>query len=455
MNSLVSKLLSTFRKGLGREFNLLWTGQSVSIVGDKITLFVIPAVMILFLKASAFQVGLVGMAQWLAIPLLSLVAGVLVDRWNLRHTLIWCDLIRAAVILLMPVAYWLDFLSVPLIFVCVAVISGASVFFNIGYTATISAIVEPDGRVKAYSGLETSRTTAEVVGPAIASGLYSLMGVAALVVDAASFFVSAGNIKAMRPYGVTVTKKDPMWTRLKAGLRLNWDDRVLRGTLLGALFLNCGGPIYVTVMPILAYRGLHLSVGAFGAVMSIAAVVAVVGAIYSNRANKLVGPPRMMALSVFMHGFVGLGILAAPFLPSALVLCVTLSLYGLFMVWFNVSVAGVRQVRVPAAEQAVSHAAFRTITWGVIPFAALLGGILVQVWTPSLGLLNAAKLTMVLGTSTAVLFAWIPLAPSQRRLDREAQAKAAAEAEVEAASPEAAAAEATDAAVTGGAKVGT
>ena len=46
-------------RGLGRDFNLLWLGQSVSNVGDRINLFVVPTVMILLLHASAFQVGLV------------------------------------------------------------------------------------------------------------------------------------------------------------------------------------------------------------------------------------------------------------------------------------------------------------------------------------------------------------------------------------------------------------
>jgi MFS family permease len=164
-----------------RQFNLLWLGQTVSNVGDKINVFVIPTVMILLLGATPFQVGLVGMAQYLAIPLLSLVAGVLVDRWNLRRTLISCDVIRFAVIAIMPLAYWMGILSIPLVFACVAIANATSVFFNIGYTATISAIVPVDGRVQAYSRLETSRTGSEVIGPAIGSLLYAFMGVAALL----------------------------------------------------------------------------------------------------------------------------------------------------------------------------------------------------------------------------------------------------------------------------------
>ncbi|GGQ68142.1 MFS transporter [Couchioplanes azureus] len=406
-------------RGLGREFNLLWLGQSVSNVGDRINLFVVPTVMILLLHASAFQVGLVGMAQYLAIPLLSLVAGVLVDRWDLRRTLIWCDLIRVVTIAAIPVAYWLDVLSVPLVFAVVALANATSVFFNIGYTATISSIVPADGRVQAFSHLESSRTTAEVVGPAVASVLYRLLGVASLLVDAITFLFSAATVRAMQPYGVRKQQHEPMWTRLVAGVKLNWNDPVLRGTILGTTLLNLGGPIFVTVMPILAYRGLHLSVPTFGTVMSVAAVAAVGGALVAQRVSKKVGPARLMPWSAFLHSAVGLGILAAPALPSAVVLCVTLSLYGLTMVWYNVSTGAVRQARVDPADQAVSHAAFRTITWGVIPFSALLGGVLVEVLTPHAGVLDAARITMVGATLIGVVCAWIPLAPTQARLDRE------------------------------------
>ncbi|MEO3778026.1 MFS transporter [Micromonospora sp. B11E3] len=417
-------------RGLGRDFNRLWLGQSVSNIGDKINVFVVPTVMILLLHASPFQVGLVGMAQYLAIPLLSLVAGVLVDRWTLRRTLIWCDLIRCAVIAVLPIAYWLDALSIPLVFVCVAVANATSVFFNIGYTATIAAIVPGEGRVKAYANMEGSRTASEVVGPALAGGLYQLMGVASLLVDAATYLFSAGSIRAMRPYGGAPARRDPMWTRLKAGARLNWNDPVLRGTVLGTTLLNVGGPVFVTVMPILAYRGLGMSVGALGTVMSVAAVAAVVGAVVAPRVSRLVGAARLMPWSAFLHSLVGLGVLAAPALPASVVLGATLSLYGLFMVWYNVSTAAIRQARVDPADQAVSHAYFRTVTWGIIPVSALLGGVIVELFVPRLGILDAAQTTMVGATLIGALVAWIPLAPTQARLDRERAAAEAAGAPV-------------------------
>lgn len=410
-------------RGLGRDFNLLWIGQSVSFAGDKINLFVIPTVMILLLQASSFQVGLVQMAQWLAIPLLSLVAGMLVDRWDLRRTLIWCDLIRFAAIAVIPLAWWAGVLSVGLIFACVAVASAASVFFNIGYTATIAAVVPAGQRVTAYSHMESSRTVSEVVGPAVAGGLYAISGIWSLVIDAVTFLFSGGTVRAMRPYGPERASDRPgMIARLRAGVRLNWHDPILRGTVIGVTLMNLGGPIFVTVLPILAYRGLGLSAGTFGAVMSVAAVAAVLGALVAPRVSRRLEPARLMTLSAFGHSVVGLGVLAAPALNSVLVLGLTLSAYGLFMVWFNVSTAAIRQARVDPADQAVSHAAFRTITWGVIPFAALFGGWLVEALTPAQGVLTAAHLTMAGGTLIGTLFAWIPLAPTRRRLAEEAAA---------------------------------
>jgi hypothetical protein len=89
------------------------------------------------------------------------------------------------------------------------------------------------------------------------------------------------------------------------------------------------------------------------------------------------------------------------------------------MVWYNVSCAAVRQARVPSSDQAVSHAAFRTITWGVIPVSVFVGGVMVDQLTGGFGVLNATKITMVIGTLIGTLFAAIPLAGLQSLINRE------------------------------------
>jgi MFS family permease len=409
---------------LGRGFNLFWFGQSVSVVGDKITLFVVPTLMIFVLHADAFQVGIVAMAQYLGIPLLGPVAGVLVDRWDKRRTMLVCDLIRLAAVATIPLAYWQHWLSTPLLFGCVAVVSSATIFFTVGYLIAVPAVVEGEHLVRAYSRLEGSRSVAEVSGPSVAAALYAALGVSALLVDAGSYLVSALCFRTMRPWGEQTRVEGTIRERLTLGFRLNWTDPVLRRVVIAAVTLNCGGPVFVTVLPVLAYRGLKVSVAEFGAAMSVAALGALLGAVLSPRLSRRFGTGRTMAYGLLCHCLVGLGVLAAPALPAVPVIAVTMGCYGFFMSCINVCSAPARQSRMSAANQGVMHAAYRTVTWGVIPLAAFVGGWVVTLLTPSLGILDAARATMAGGTLLAA-FSFLPASGLQRLLDAAEREKSA------------------------------
>jgi MFS family permease len=402
---------------LGRAYNLYWTGQAVSNVGDRITIFVVPALMIFVLHSSPFEVGLVAMAQYLGIPLLGPIAGVLVDRWDKRWTMLACDLIRLVAVAVIPIAYWGHFLSTPLLFICVAVISSATIFFTIGTLVAVPAFVPERDLVRGYSRLEGTRSVTEVGGPSIAAALYSALGVAALLVDAASYLVSAACFRVMKPWGVRTVQEGSVWQRLTVGFRLNWADPVLRKVVIAAVVLNCGGPIFVTVLPILAYRGLGMSVGLLGIAMSIAAAGAVIGALVAPKISQRLGTGRTMAYALLAHNLVGLGILAAPALPPGAVISATMACYGFFMSCINVCSAPTRQSRMSKENQGVMHAAFRTASWGVIPLAALVGGLVVTLLAPSLGILNAARVAMVGGTLLAA-FSFLPAIGIQPLLDK-------------------------------------
>ncbi|HET8642629.1 MAG TPA: MFS transporter [Pseudonocardiaceae bacterium] len=410
---------------LGREFNLLWCGQTVSNVGDRITVFVVPTVMIFVLHASALEVGIVAMAQYLGIPLLGPVAGVLVDRWDKRWTMVLCDVVRLVAVAAIPLAYWWGVLSTPLLFVCVALISGATIFFNVGYLVAVPATVPRRHLVGAYSRLEGSGSVAEVAGPSIAAGLYSALGIVALLVDAFSYLVSAVCFRYMRPWGERTVQPGSVWSRLTVGFRLNWADPVLRRVVIAAVILNSGGPIFVTVLPVLAYSGLGVSVGDFGVAMSIAAAGAVLGAMIAPKISDRLGTGRTMAWGLLLHCLVGLGVLLAPTLPPVPVIAVTLGFYGFFMSCINVCSAPTRQSRMAAENQGVMHAAYRTVTWGVIPVAALAGGLAVTLLAPTLGILDATRVVMAGGTLLAA-FSFLPAVRVQELLDQAERQREAA-----------------------------
>jgi predicted MFS family arabinose efflux permease len=345
---------------------------------------------------------------------------VLVDRWDKRLTMLACDLIRLVAVLIIPVAYWWDFLSTPLLFFCVAAISGTTIVFTIGTLVAVPAFVPERELVRAYSRLEGTGSVSQVAGPSIAAGLYSALGVAALLVDAASYLFSAACFQAMRPWGVRTVQTGSVWHRLTVGFRLNWADPVLRRVVIAAITLNSGGPIFVTVLPVLAYRGLGMSVALLGIAMSVGAAGAVVGAVVAPRISARFGTGRTMAYALLLHCLVGLGVLATPTLPPGPVIATTMAFYGFFMSCINVCSAPTRQSRMSKENQGVMHAAFRTATWGVIPLAALVGGLAVNLLTDPLGILNATRLVMAGGTVLAA-FSFLPALGVQALLDKTAR----------------------------------
>jgi MFS family permease len=231
----------------------------------------------------------------------------------------------------------------------------------------------------------------------------------------------------MRPWGEKTVATGNIWERLTLGFRLNWADPVLRRVVIAAVTLNSGGPIFVTVLPILAYRGLGMSAGVLGAAMSVAAVGALAGAVVAPKIGARLGIGRTLAYALLLHNLAGLGILLAPTLPSGPVIAVTMACYGFFMSCINVCSAPIRQSRMSAQNQGVMHAAFRTFTWGVIPLAALVGGLGVTLLTGSMGILHAARAMMVGGTLLAALsfFSAVRVQPVLDKAKAEADAAAA------------------------------
>ena len=95
------------------QFRRLWAGQSISQLGDQVTYVALPLVAVLVLDASAAEMGVLTAAVWLPHLLLSIPVSVWADRGRhgLRGMMVAADLGRTAVLLSVPVAYWLDLLT--------------------------------------------------------------------------------------------------------------------------------------------------------------------------------------------------------------------------------------------------------------------------------------------------------------------------------------------------------
>jgi MFS family permease len=123
-----------------RDFLLLWAGQAVSSIGSQISAFALP-LLVLTLTNSPAQAGLLTALQRAPYLIFSLPVGALIDRWNRKRVMLLADGLRCAVYALVPAAFLVAHLTLPLLAV-VAVLSGcATVFFDLADNSSFPRIV--------------------------------------------------------------------------------------------------------------------------------------------------------------------------------------------------------------------------------------------------------------------------------------------------------------------------
>ena len=160
------------RLALDGSFVALWTGQLVSALGDRIHQVAL-AFVVFDATDSATAVGAIFLVATLPNLLFGPVAGLLVDRWDHREVMIVSDLLRAGLVLLIPLAAVTNLaLAYPIVFLVTTV----SIFFRPAKGAILPRIVGPDDLVPANSALWIGETFADIGGYVIAGLFVALLG---------------------------------------------------------------------------------------------------------------------------------------------------------------------------------------------------------------------------------------------------------------------------------------
>jgi MFS family permease len=175
---------------LNGSFSALWTGQLISMFGDRVHQIAL-AFLVLGVTNSLVAVAFVFVAASLPNLLLSPIAGAYVDRWNQRDVMIVSDLLRAAAVLIIPLA---AIVNIHLIYPIVFVVTSISIFFRPARVAILPRIVRRDDLLVANSALWTGETLADVIGYPLAGIFVAFLGPAialAFWIDAATYAASA------------------------------------------------------------------------------------------------------------------------------------------------------------------------------------------------------------------------------------------------------------------------
>jgi len=173
-----------------RDFLLLWAGQAISSIGTQISSFALP-LLVLALTNSPAQAGLLTALQRTPYLLFSLPVGVLIDRWNRKRVMLLADGLRCAVYALVPTAFLLGHLTLPLL-AAVALLSGAAyVFFDLADNSSFPRIVTPAQLPNAAALMEGTLSAAGLMGPGIGG---FMVGLANTVISGAALAYLADSL---------------------------------------------------------------------------------------------------------------------------------------------------------------------------------------------------------------------------------------------------------------------
>src|SRR5882757_133327 len=250
----------------------LWYAQTISVFGDFLALFAVISILTFKLHATAQQVTGVQIAYMLPIAVLGILAGVFVDRWPLKPTMVSSDSIRAALCLLLLAAH-----QVWHFYAILAAISVVSSVFTPAQGVAIRSAVPLHGLRSANALMQQVMFGMRIIGPAIAAFMVAYLGPASCYIfDAVSFVASACLIASVAlvrtaPKPAATHAEDAsairkVWLDVKQGISFIVHHAALFFVILamaaGMFVIGCFGPL----IAIYVRDSLHASTKMFGIV---------------------------------------------------------------------------------------------------------------------------------------------------------------------------------------------
>ncbi|MFC6017176.1 MFS transporter [Plantactinospora solaniradicis] len=389
-----------------RNFLLLWSGQTVSELGTRISGIAIPLLAANDLDASVFQISLLTFLAWLPYLLFSLPAGILADRVDQRKLMIVCDLGRMALLVSLPLVAIGGRLNLSYLYVVVGLSGVLTVLFTVAYRSTLPKIVAASQLVDANGKLGMSQEFAELVGTTIGGALIGVVGATrTFFSNGFAFLVSAVTLWLIReaPAEPDASPADDprptLRTALTGGLAFIRRQpilvKILACTTTSNFFVMASSSIEITFL----VRELHASSLLVGFVFTISALGGLAAGALTNRISERIGSARIIWVAMLAPGPLYLLMPLARPGWGLLLYGAGLAAFSANSVLFNAAAMSYRQHVTPARLLGRVNAAFLWVCYGVIPLGALFGGAL----GAQLGL-RPALWICVIGTWSAALF---------------------------------------------------
>ena len=365
------------------DFVKLWAGQTVSKFGTHITGAALAAVAVITLQATPAQMGWLGALAGLPILLMSLFAGVWVDRLRRRPILIAADLGRGFILVSIPLAALAGILQMSQLYYVAFLVGMLNVFYNVADQSYLPAVVTREKLVEANARIGASDSLAEVAGPSLAGVLLQWLGAPyAIFVDVGTYLFSAASlILIRRPEPMPEPRAHPnVWREMQEGLRLVIRHPILRALMGTTATHRFFGSFIGTIYWLFLVRDLGLSPAIVGVSIGIGGVGAFIGTLIAERLTLRFGIGRTIIGSLILiplfSGFLLLPITTwSKEVVASLIFAVQL-IGDIFWSVFFINIISLRQALIPAQTLGRASASLDFVGEGAAPIGALVAGII-------------------------------------------------------------------------------
>lgn len=299
----------TFRRVLAnRQFFVLWLAQLVSNFGDWLALLALFSLVTFRWQGTPYEVSGIFLAFALPWAFLGPLAGVFVDRWHLKRTMIGSDLIRAGLVVLLAFAG-----ELYQIYAITLALSAVSCFFVPAQTAAIPLLVKREELLVANAINAQAVQLNKIVGPAVAGLLVAWMGESlCFYLDAVSFGISAALLSTIvvartaegAGGGVRAVLRD-----LRAGLTFLWRHPAIRFVVLAMTAAIFAVGAFDALAAVYVRDALGAEAKVFGSIVSLVGAGTIVGSLLIGRFGQQWPRVLLVVLGIFGLG-VGVFLLA-------------------------------------------------------------------------------------------------------------------------------------------------
>ena len=313
-----------------KNFGLLFSGQVISQIGDgmnKVALLWF----VYELTGSAFKMAIIGLLQTIPPLVFGPLIGVFLDRMKKKPVMIWVDLLRTGLVILIPLLYGLEALTLERLYVLVFATSIVSTVFGPALASAVPLLVPRAQLTAANALIQGTTNIGLLIGPAVCGVGIAMIGAPnVLYVDAATFLVSALCLMPIRLHETLHARaqtadRATILQDLLVGFRFVFiQHRTILLLMLTVTLYSLGASAFVFLLPVFATQHLDASPVELGWLWSSLGIGMLAASAWLAWINQGDLQHRLRLISAALAvGAVAvciLGMLEAPIMASALII---------------------------------------------------------------------------------------------------------------------------------------